>query len=80
MEALPSGFLQPRRAQSQAVRILVVEDDQLLSRSLQRGLQADGYRVDVAADGTLGLHLASENDSNSIRPATAALSGAAIWT
>jgi two-component system, OmpR family, response regulator len=43
------------------MRILVVEDDELLSRSLQRGLQADGYSVDVAADGVDGLNLATGN-------------------
>jgi DNA-binding response OmpR family regulator len=43
------------------MRVLVVEDDELLSRSLQRGLQADGYSVDVAPDGREGLYLAQEN-------------------
>jgi DNA-binding response OmpR family regulator len=43
------------------MRILVVEDDALLARSLSRGLGAEGYAVDLAADGVSGLHLATEN-------------------
>ncbi len=39
-----------------------MEDDALLARSLARGLGAEGYAVDCAADGTDGLHLAKEND------------------
>jgi DNA-binding response OmpR family regulator len=33
------------------VRILLAEDDKTLSRSLRRGLEEDGYAVDVAYDG-----------------------------
>jgi two-component system OmpR family response regulator len=33
------------------VRILVVEDNEKLAASLRRGLQQEGYAVDVAADG-----------------------------
>jgi DNA-binding response OmpR family regulator len=48
------------------MRILVVEDDQLLANSLQRGLDADGYSVDIAVDGIEGLHLASEDDYDAV--------------
>jgi DNA-binding response OmpR family regulator len=44
------------------MRVLLVEDDELLATSLGRGLGAEGYAVDVAADGRLGLYLAEEND------------------
>lgn len=44
------------------VRILIVEDDVLLARSLARGLGAEGYAVDLAADGTDGLFLAKDRD------------------
>ena len=44
------------------MRILIVDDDELLARSLARGLGAEGYAVDLAADGVDGLHLAREND------------------
>jgi DNA-binding response OmpR family regulator len=42
------------------VRILVIEDEERLAASLQRGLSATGYVVDVAHDGITGLHLARE--------------------
>jgi DNA-binding response OmpR family regulator len=61
-----SAFLQTWLAESSAVRILVVEDDELLSRSLLRGLGADGYHVDVASDGIDGLHLAGENSYDAV--------------
>jgi DNA-binding response OmpR family regulator len=48
------------------VRILVVEDDLHLSRSLARGLRAEGFAVDVAHDGTDGLWQASEQDYDAI--------------
>jgi two-component system OmpR family response regulator len=37
------------------VRILLVEDDTHLAAALKRGLCADGFRVDIASDGTEGL-------------------------
>ena len=36
------------------MRILVVEDEPRLGRALQRGLTAEGYRVDLATDGIDG--------------------------
>jgi DNA-binding response OmpR family regulator len=42
------------------MRILVVEDDELTRAALHRGLAAEGYAVEVAADGVDGLHRASE--------------------
>ena len=44
------------------MRILIVEDDALLARSLARGLGAEGYAVDLAVDGTDGLYLAQDRD------------------
>jgi two-component system OmpR family response regulator len=43
------------------VRILVVEDDKQLAAGLRRGLEAEGYAVDVALDGTEGEWFAQEN-------------------
>ncbi|MBE2186624.1 MAG: response regulator transcription factor [Rhodothermales bacterium] len=40
------------------MRILVLEDEARLSRSLQTGLEEEGYRVDVAHDGVEGEALA----------------------
>ncbi len=37
------------------MRILVVEDETRLARALQRGLQAEGFAVDLAHDGVTGL-------------------------
>lgn len=42
------------------MRVLVVEDEERLARSLARGLAADGFAVDVALDGTDGLWMARE--------------------
>ena len=43
------------------MRVLVVEDEERLARSLERGLEADGFAVDVALNGTDGLWMAQEN-------------------
>jgi two-component system, OmpR family, response regulator len=40
------------------VRLLVVEDESRLAAALQRGLQAEGFVVDVAATGPAGLDAA----------------------
>src|SRR3954464_4072234 len=40
------------------VRLLVVEDEARLAAALQRGLQAEGFAVDLAHDGEAGLELA----------------------
>jgi DNA-binding response OmpR family regulator len=44
------------------VKLLVVEDEVRLADALRRGLQAEGFTVDVAHDGEDGLHLALEGD------------------
>lgn len=43
------------------MRILVVEDDKHLAGALKRGLEGEGYAVDVALDGGEGEWLATEN-------------------
>jgi DNA-binding response OmpR family regulator len=43
------------------MRILVVEDEKRLAAGLKKGLEAEGFAVDVALDGTDGLWLAREN-------------------
>jgi DNA-binding response OmpR family regulator len=43
------------------MRILVVDDDAHVAGSVRRGLEGEGYAVDVALDGTEGHWLASEN-------------------
>ncbi|SNT29222.1 DNA-binding response regulator, OmpR family, contains REC and winged-helix (wHTH) domain [Asanoa hainanensis] len=44
------------------VRLLVVEDEARLASALQRGLQAEGFAVDVAGDGPSGLELARHGE------------------
>jgi DNA-binding response OmpR family regulator len=48
------------------VRILVVEDDKHLAGALRRGLEGEGYAVDVALDGSDGEWLATENDYDAL--------------
>jgi two-component system OmpR family response regulator len=44
------------------MRILVVEDEARLATALQRGLQAEGFAVDVAGDGPTGLEQARHGE------------------
>jgi two-component system response regulator MprA len=44
-----------------SARILVIEDEERIRQFLQRGLSFEGYRVDTAADGQMGLELARES-------------------
>ncbi|MEJ7702940.1 MAG: response regulator [Geodermatophilaceae bacterium] len=48
------------------MRVLVVEDEKRLAAGLRNGLEADGFAVDVALDGTDGLWLARENSYDAI--------------
>jgi DNA-binding response OmpR family regulator len=42
------------------MRVLVVEDERRLAAAVRRGLQAEGFAVDLAHDGEDGLHMARE--------------------
>jgi DNA-binding response OmpR family regulator len=42
------------------VKLLVVEDDTKIAAAVQRGLQAEGFTVEVAHDGADGLWMATE--------------------
>lgn len=42
------------------MRVLLVDDDLRLARVVRRGLEAEGFVVDVVLDGVDGLHQASE--------------------
>ena len=48
------------------MRILVVEDDKHLAGALKRGLEDEGYAVDVAMDGGEAEWLASENSYDAL--------------
>jgi len=46
--------------------VLVVEDEKKLAASLKRGLEADGFAIDVALNGDDGLWMAREHDYDAI--------------
>src|SRR4051812_13990577 len=48
------------------MRVLVVEDEKGLASGLRKGLQAEGFAVDVALNGTDGLWLAREHAYDAI--------------
>ena len=49
-------------------RILIIEDDQAILKLLQRGLAYEGYTVDTAVDGRMGLIAARDHTPDTIRP------------
>jgi DNA-binding response OmpR family regulator len=48
------------------MKILVVEDDKRLAATVKRGLEQDGYAVDIALTGTDGRWLATEQEYDAI--------------
>jgi heavy metal response regulator len=48
------------------VRILVIEDERKVARFLQRGLEAEGFAVEVAHDGEAGLGLALAHEWDAV--------------
>jgi two-component system, OmpR family, response regulator len=48
------------------MRLLVVEDEARLARALKRGLVADGFTVDLAADGVSGLSAARDGQYDAV--------------
>jgi DNA-binding response OmpR family regulator len=48
------------------MRLLLVEDETRLARALSRGLVADGFAVEVAADGADGLERARHEDFDAV--------------
>lgn len=48
------------------MRLLVVEDEEKLAASLKRGLEQDGFSVDLAFDGIDGKWMATENTYDAI--------------
>jgi DNA-binding response OmpR family regulator len=53
-------------SQAGPVRLLVVEDELRLAESLQRGLRAEGFAVDLAHDGEVGLRLARDGGYDAV--------------
>jgi len=62
----PLRALGAGRATLDGVRVLVVEDEPRLARALARGLAAEGYAVDVVADGTRGLEAARHGEYDAV--------------
>jgi two-component system OmpR family response regulator len=54
------------RVEKTAMRILVVEDEKRLAAGLRKGLEAEGFAVDVALDGADGLWMATEHAYDAI--------------
>ena len=48
------------------MRILIVEDDLVVAGAVRRGLERDGFAVDVATDGTDGLWRATETPYDAV--------------
>jgi DNA-binding response OmpR family regulator len=48
------------------MRLLIVEDEVRLASALQRGLNAEGFTVDLAHNGPDGLHLAKETTYDAV--------------
>jgi DNA-binding response OmpR family regulator len=48
------------------MRVLVVEDEKGLASGLRRGLEAEGFAVDVVFDGSEGLWMARENNYDAL--------------
>jgi two-component system OmpR family response regulator len=49
-----------------AMRILLVEDETKMARALRRGLEQEGYAVDVLGDGEEALYQATENEYDAV--------------
>ena len=73
------------------VRVLLVDDEERLVAGLKRGLQREGFAVDIAFDGEQGLQMAQENEYDAIvldimlprrngYQVCAALRAADVWT
>ena len=48
------------------MKVLIVEDDKKIATAVKRGLEVEGFTVDVAFDGTDGLWLATEGSHDLI--------------
>jgi two-component system OmpR family response regulator len=56
---LPSGTFSP--ASEGHVKLLLIEDDHKIAEAMRRGLEAEGFGVEIASDGEDGLWRATEN-------------------
>ncbi|HYM94670.1 MAG TPA: hypothetical protein VET23_11065, partial [Chitinophagaceae bacterium] len=42
---------------AEEIKILLIEDEKKIADTLKKGLQENGYTVDLAYDGNLGYHM-----------------------
>src|SRR5437588_5888120 len=56
------GYTAKRRYFGRMMRVLVIEDFEVLRDSIAQGLREAGFAVDAAADGETGLWHAQSND------------------
>lgn len=52
-----TGTLTVEMAPSSSERILVIEDDRAVQKALKRLFEAEGFTVDVAGNGAVGLEM-----------------------
>src|SRR6267142_3909420 len=57
-----SQNLRESKGRQMIMRLLLVEDDPLISRPLIKRLQTEQFTVDLAEEGDTGLRMAAEND------------------
>ena len=60
-----------------SMRILLVEDERSFARAVRRGLEAEGFVVELATDGAEGLRLANERSYDASGAGRAAAGAAA---
>ena len=60
VQARSGATVESRTRRCQPMKLLVVEDDLKIAGALRRGLEAEGFTVDVALDGDDGLWMATE--------------------
>ncbi len=65
-ERTPGSSRPDARTPSAPARVLVIEDEPGIRDFLQRGLQAEGFAVAVAADGLRGQQMALEDDCDAV--------------
>jgi DNA-binding response OmpR family regulator len=49
-----------------SMRVLIIEDETALARTLAKGLREEGFAVDTAADGEEGLHMATDYEYDAV--------------
>ena len=65
-QGVASTIETPIRGRESLSRVLVVEDESGIASAVRRGLAAEGFSVDVAADGEDGLWRVTENDYDAV--------------